>query len=283
MTIYHTFFEFPELIASAPDDEKLQELIHSPDQSPRVFSGTAVKFVRALIKWPSAPQLCNCRFAFADGTFAEVDKKGSVTWPDETPSWFQTPGEFARGDWLNNHGFSELLTPEFLQAFIAKFPDLDVRRKHASILLDLALDNVTTGQPGTAPRARGNKHRISTKPRVSDLNSYEIFSQVFERLKKAVFADAFPTMDILTDQPTARAPAPLKGAVRTWFKAITGELPPNNKRVAAGEAVLFCAPVRERLAKVEAYGLEAYYRELSQAIADAGDQEVSEFSSQPKE
>jgi hypothetical protein len=62
-------------------------------------------------------------------------------------------------------------------------------------------------------------------------------------------------MDNLT-----KAPHNLKQGIRTWFKAIAGDLPPNNKRVEAGNAVLFCAPIREQIQRIEALGLESTTR-----------------------
>lgn len=116
-------------------------------------------------------------------------------------------------------------------------------------------------------------------PKVADLGSFELFSQFFSRLKTAVDADNFPTLQILTDsEDVTKVPNSLKGAVRTWFKAITGELPPNNKRVEAGNAELFCAPVREHIKQVEAYGLENYYQQLSQAIHEAQEAYIADFT-----
>lgn len=76
----------------------------------------------------------------------------------------------------------------------------------------------------------------------------------------------------------AKAPHNLKQGIRTWFKAIAGDLPPNNKRVEAGNTVLFCAPLREQIQRIEARGLEHYYQGLSKAIAEAGDGFISDFT-----
>ena len=98
-------------------------------------------------------------------------------------------------------------------------------------------------------------------------------------MKTAVNANEFPTLQVLTGQKDlAKAPHSLKQGIRTWFKGITGDLPPNNKRVGAGNAVLFCAPVREQIQQIEAIGLEKYYQGLSKAIADAGDGFITDFS-----
>jgi hypothetical protein len=98
-------------------------------------------------------------------------------------------------------------------------------------------------------------------------------------MKTAVNANEFPTLQVLTGQEDlTKAPHSLKQGIRTWFKAITGDLPPNNKRVGAGNAVLFCAPVREQIQQIEAIGLEKYYQGLSKAIADAGDGFITDFS-----
>lgn len=98
-------------------------------------------------------------------------------------------------------------------------------------------------------------------------------------MKRAVYANEFPTLQVLTDSENlAKAPQNLKQGIRTWFKAITGDLPPNNKRVEAGNAVLFCAPIREQIQQIEALGLENYYQGLSKAIADEGDGFIADFT-----
>ncbi|MDU6454478.1 MAG: hypothetical protein E6543_24400, partial [Enterobacter hormaechei] len=132
----------------------------------------------------------------------------------------------------------------------------------------------------TAPAGKmGNKNGKTTKPRVTDLGSFELFTAFFARMKTAVNANEFPTLQVLTGQEDlTKAPHSLKQGIRTWFKAITGDLPPNNKRVGAGNAVLFCAPVREQIQQIEAIGLEKYYQGLSKAIADAGDGFITDFS-----
>lgn len=80
-------------------------------------------------------------------------------------------------------------------------------------------------------------------------------------MKTAVNANEFPTLQVLTGgEDLTKAPHSLKQGIRTRFKAITGDLPPNNKRVGAGNAVLFCAPVREQIQQIEAIGTEKYYR-----------------------
>ncbi|VFS40818.1 Uncharacterised protein [Enterobacter cancerogenus] len=98
-------------------------------------------------------------------------------------------------------------------------------------------------------------------------------------MKRAVYANEFPTLQVLTDSENlTKAPQNLKQGIRTWFKAITGDLPPNNKRVEAGNAVLFCAPIREQIQQIEALGLENYYQGLSKAIADEGDGFIADFT-----
>lgn len=72
--------------------------------------------------------------------------------------------------------------------------------------------------------------------------------------------------------------ATLKNAARTWFKAISSELPPNSKRVGAGNSALFCAPVRQKIQQIESYGIERYYQYLSKTIAEAGEQFITDFN-----
>ena len=126
---------------------------------------------------------------------------------------------------------------------------------------------------------KGNKNGKTTKPKIIDLGSFELFNQFFERLKSAVIADQFPTLQQLTGVDNlTKAPNHLKQGIRTWFKAITGDLPPNNKRVDAGNAALFCAPIREQLQHIESIGLETFYHNLSKAINASGEKYISDFS-----
>lgn len=275
MSNKHTFYEFYDLEPGVKTIDQLLAAIASESITAYVFGGELVRFVKGLLKMKPVIQLKNCRFAFDDGTrFVEIDSKGNVKEfePGNVPGWFQSPGEFARGQWLVNHDFADLMTPEFISAFIERFPDVKKRREHANLLFDLQLSRITTAPTHPTARRTGNIQGKTTKPKVTDLQSFELFSQFYERMQTAVNADQFPTLQILTGhESTTEAPTSLKGAVRTWFKGITGQLPPNNKRVGAGNAELFCAPVREQLQQVEEIGLELYYQGLSKAIADAGE------------
>ncbi len=157
---------------------------------------------------------------------------------------------------------------------------LKERRAHCNLLFGLDLHKVNVVPAPTAPAGKmGNKNGKTTKPRVTDLGSFELFTAFFARMKTAVNANEFPTLQVLTGQKDlAKAPHSLKQGIRTRFKGITGDLPPNNKRVGAGNAVLFCAPVREQIQQIEAIGPEKYYQGLSKAIADAGDGFITDFS-----
>ncbi len=280
--MYHLFLEFHSLKPGVPDVQALMNVIRSEEQTAFVISADVVKFVNdALIVNTTITSFKNCRFAFNEGAeFVEFDGKGKSRRFTETPSWFITPNDFARGQWLINHELSDYGTKEFISAFIAKFPNVKERREHCDLLFDLQLDKSLPPPQQPAPaRKAGNKNRITTKPKILDLGSQEIFNQFFERLEMAVNSNRFPTLQILTGhEDITKAPTPLKGAVRTWFKAITGELPPNNKRVEAGNVDLFCAPIREQLTQVKAAGLEPYYQALSQAIQEAGEQYIADFS-----
>jgi len=275
MSNNHTFYEFSELEPGVKTIDQLLAAIASESVTAYVFGGELVRFVKGLLKMKPVVQLKNCRFAFENGAlFVEVDNKGNVKTfePGQVPAWFQSPGEFARGQWLVNHDFADLMTPAFISTFNERFPDVKKRREHANLLFDLQLGKVPTSTVQTTAKRTGNIQGKTTKPKVTDLQSFELFSQFYDRMKTAVYADQFPTLQILTGHESANeAPTSLKGAVRTWFKGITGQLPPNNKRVGAGNAELFCAPIREQLQQIEQIGLETFYQGLSKAIADAGE------------
>ncbi|WP_110876044.1 hypothetical protein [Franconibacter helveticus] len=253
-------------------------------QTAYAISAEVAKFVQdALIVNETIISFKNCCFAFRNGAeFVTFDNKGkSKRFSDPIPAWFIRPGEFVRSTWLRTHELADLRAPDFVNAFIEMFPDLKERRHHADLLFDLKLEKTKAKAESVSPPTGkpGNKNRITTKPKVADLGSFEIFSHFFERLKTAVNNDTFPTLQVLTGHDDiTRVPNSLKGSVRTWFKAVTGELPPNNKRVGAGNAVLFCAPIREQIRQVESWGLEEYYQKLSQAIAEAGETYIADFT-----
>ncbi|TSJ50803.1 hypothetical protein FND52_19540 [Atlantibacter subterranea] len=280
--MHHLFLEFHSLKPGVPDVQALMNVIRSEEQTAFVISPEVVKFVNdALIVNTTITSFKNCRFAFNEGSeFVEFDAKGKSRRFTETPAWFISPNDFARGQWLNNHQLANFGTKEFINAFIAKFPNVKERREHCNLLFDLQMDSATSGSAQPAPvRKAGNRNRITTKPKIADLGSPEIFTQFYARLGEAVKNNRFPTLQILTGHDDlAKVPNTLKGSVRTWFKAITGELPPNNKRVEAGNAALFCAPIREQLKQIDALGPERYYQALSQAINQAGEQYIADFT-----
>jgi len=278
-----TFYESTDLEASVNSIDEFVSSISSNSVSIHVVNGEVVRFVKDLLKMKPIIQLKNCRFAFNNGTsFVEVDGKGNVKDYEsgEIPEWYESPIEIVRAQWIMNNGFSNLTISEYLSAFIKRFPDLNSRREYADMLFDLQLNKIGILTKFSLHKIRGNTARKTTKSKVTELHSFEIFCQFYERLKTAVYEDKFPTMKILLGHDNLNeVPSPMKGAVRTWFKGITGQLPPNAKRVDAGNVVLFCAPIREKLFYIEEIGLETYYGNLSKAISETGkDTRISDFN-----
>lgn len=276
----HIFYEFTSLKPGVPNVETLMQVINSSAVTSFVIGPEVVDFVKkALIVNTTISSFKNCYFAFDDGAhFIEFDSKGKSKRYDEVPEWFVSPADFARSQWLVNHKLSDVMATEFIDVLMS-YP-LKERRAHCNLLFGLDLHK-TGVVPSSAPAASkiGNKNGKTTKPKIVELGSFELFSQFFERLKTAVAADQFPTLQVLTGIDTlSKAPNNLKQGLRTWFKAITGDLPPNNKRVEAGNAGLFCAPVREQLQHIEAIGLEKYYAGLSRAINEAGEGYIADFT-----
>lgn len=280
--MHHIFLEFTELEPGVKSVEDLKYVIRDEKQTAFVMSAVVARFIKdALIMNHTIISLKNCRFAFEGGAeFVEFDSKGKSKIYTEQPDWFITPGAFARSQWLVNHELHDLATPQFISTFIEMFPDVKKRREHCNILFNLQLDDVNSRSKTLLTTGKtGNKTRNSTKPKIVDLGSYELFSQFFARLKSAVDADIFPTVQVLTGiDDVVKVPATLKNAARTWFKAISSELPPNSKRVGAGNSALFCAPVRQKIQQIESYGIERYYQYLSKTIAEAGEQFITDFN-----
>ncbi|MEN5016450.1 hypothetical protein ABEH87_08870 [Erwinia sp. Eh17-17] len=277
----HVFFEF-DLEPGVKSVADLNYVLRDGDKKTAfVMSAEVAKFVKdALIINDTIISFKNCCFAFEKGAeFVEFDRNGkSVRFSEPVPSWFVKPGVFARSDWLDNHELADLPAPDFIKAFNEKFPDLQERRKHADYLFDLQLRRIKL-PPSEAPRPVGNTSGKSTKPKVTDLESFQLFEQFFARLKSAVMANEFPTLNVLTaSEDVSKVPGSYRQAIRTAMKAVTHELPVNNKRLAAGNPALFCAPVREKIAEIESIGLEPYYQELSKAIARADGSYIADFS-----
>ncbi|MEB6380473.1 hypothetical protein MXM41_16260 [Leclercia adecarboxylata] len=276
----HIFYEFTSLKPGVPDVETLMQVINSSAETSFVIGPEVVDFVKkALIVNTTIISFKNCRFAFDNGThFIEFDGKGKSKRYNEVPAWFVSPADFSRSRWLINHKLSDVMATKFIDVLMS-YP-LKERRAHCNLLFGLDLQKAGI-VPSSVPSASkiGNKNGKTTKPKIIELGSFELFSQFFARLKSAVAEDRFPTLQVLTGiENLSKAPNSLKQGIRTWFKAITGDLPPNNKRVEAGNAGLFCAPVREQLQQIEAIGLENYYAGLARAINDAGEQYIADFS-----
>jgi len=277
----HIFFEF-DLEPGVKSVADLNYVLRDSDKKTAfVMSAEVAKFVKdALIINDTIISFKNCCFAFEKGAeFVEFDRKGqSVRFSEPVPAWFIKPALFARSDWLDNHALADLPAPEFIKAFNEKFPDLQERRKHADYLFDLQLHKITSPHQ-EATRTVGNTSGKSTKPKVTDLGSFQLFQQFFDRLKSAVMADEFPTLNVLTaSENVNNVPGSYRQALRTAMKAVTNELPVNNKRQAAGNPALFCAPIRDKIAEIEAIGLEPYYLALSKAIAQAEGSYIADFS-----
>ncbi|MCL6360284.1 hypothetical protein [Pectobacterium polaris] len=283
----HVFLEFANIDPGVKTLEDLHYVLRKDDDTAFSISPEVAQWFKQTLqafKGQKLTLLKNCRIAFADGAeFVEIDNKGNVQ-PVATvaPAWYPDRGEFLREKWLINKEMHDQNIVEFLRNFLEMYPNVKDRRVHGNLLFDLQLDKIDTEKSAehTKPPAGkiGNKNRLSTQPKVNDLKSFDMFSQFYSNLAKAVIANQFPTMQVLTGQDNlTKASTPLKGAVRTWFKAITGELPPNNKKVEAGHAEVFCAPIQTSLQQITDYGLEKYYAELSQAIQQAGDLTLDKF------
>ena len=277
----HRFFEFSVDATVKTVHDLTFELKQNPEQrNAFAISAEVAKFMRdLLVVTDSLPSFKNCKFAFANGEFLEIDAKGRAkTFFEPVPDWVISPGEFMRSEWLYTHELADLLSPEFVKTFMEMFEDVETRRHHANLLFDLRLtepDAAARQQPASKP---GNKHGKTTAPRVADLQSFELFRQFCRRLKTAADANRFPSLQILAESENVSAlPSPLKQAYRTWFKAVTGMQIPNNKKVEAGRADLFCAPVRERLKQIEAIGLEPWYHALSEAIRQHEGMTIARF------
>jgi hypothetical protein len=226
----HIFYEFSSLKPGVPTVETLMEVINSSELTSFVIGAEVVDFVKkALIVNTTIGSFKNCKFAFDDGAhFIEFDGKGKSKRYDEVPDWFVTPAEFARSQWLINHDLADVKATQFIDVLMS-YP-LKERRAHCNLLFGLDLHKVNA-VPAATPEASklGNKNGKTTKPRVTDLGSFELFCQFFERMKTAVFADEFPTLQVLTGiENLSKAPHSLKQGIRTWFKAIAGDLPPTN-------------------------------------------------------
>lgn len=286
----HIFLEISGIDPGLKSPADLSHVLRDAKDTTYSITPELVNWIKGAIAFRDGqpmPDFKNCCFAFSDGAeFIEFDGKGKIKSPAaRTPDWYPDPGEFMRETWLKNKEMHDQTIVQFIKEFLERFTDVNERRIHCDLLFDLQLNKistrasvVTTPQPASKI---GNKNRLSTQPKVHDLNSFEMFSQFYSNLSDAVQANKFPTMQILIGRDDiSKAPTPLKGATRTWFKAVTGELPPNNKKVAAGHADVFCAPIQTALMQITEYGLEKFYAELSQAIQQAGDLTLDKFEFQ---
>jgi len=222
----HIFYEFTSLKPGVPDVETLMQVINSSAITSFVIGPEVVDFVKkALIVNTTIVSFKNCKFAFDNGThFIEFDGKGKSKRYDEVPEWFVSPADFSRTQWLINHKLSDVMATTFIDVLMS-YP-LKERRAHCNLLFGLDLHK-TGVVPSSTPAASkiGNKNGKTTKPKIIELGSFELFSQFFARLKSAVAEDRFPTLQVLTGiDNLAKAPNNLKQGIRTWFKAITGDL-----------------------------------------------------------
>jgi len=217
----HIFYEFPSLKPGVPDVETLMEVIKSSELTSFVIGAEVVDFVKkALIVNTTIGSFKNCYFAFDNGThFLEFDGKGKSKRFNDVPSWFVSPAEFSRTQWLINHDLADVKATQFIDVLMS-YP-LKARRAHCNLLFGLELEKANAVSAAASKAGKiGNKNGKTTKPRVTDLGSFELFSQFFARMKTAVLADEFPTLQVLTGMDNmAKAPHNLKQGIRTWFKA----------------------------------------------------------------
>lgn len=269
------FFEFTELkeFALVTSVAQLFEIAAAPGKARFSITSEVGDYVRLSSNASSIPDLKECKFQLlqpeGDGCeYISFDKKGKPSILSEKPDWAMDESVYAREQWVVNLGFDSALLERLMT-----YP-LDQRRKIADLLLSLELDKKPVHR--MARYNTGNKNGKSTKPKVLDLGSYELFRQVYDRLSSAVNSDQFPTLQILTGyEDLPKAPTNLKQACRTYFKAITSQLPPNNKVTEKGGADLYCAPLKTVIEEVERVGVENYYNQLAAAIDKAASEETT--------
>ncbi|MCE9889054.1 hypothetical protein LZ634_10120 [Kluyvera intermedia] len=295
----HFFFEHSQLDPGVKDVNDLNHVLRKPDENNAfVISSQVATFVtNAMIFDGPKLAFADCCFALNGAAeFVEFDADGNaIRYSEPVPDWYQTPAEFVSGEWLKTHGLDDTTAAEFIKEIKEGFPDLEQRRQHVGLMFDLQLETLNPVYADRNPVTKpGNTNRISTAPKVSDIGSFEIFAQMVARLREVVTdSTRLPTMlDLCGTDDITRTDVRLKASVRTWFKGITGELPPNNTRQAAIDKLieagspekaaqkvqLFCAPIRDRLQEIDSFGLETWYKALSEAITEAGDRNVSDFS-----
>lgn len=274
------FFEFPDLkeFALVTTVDELFEKAGSPGKARFTIKSDVGDYVRLSAKAPKMESLKGCKFQLISPEgqgyeYITFDSKGKPEITTDAPEWSVNENDYAREQWVANKGYDVRSGVELLAELMTY--SLTERRKLADILLSLELDK----QPVSRSYARGttgNRNGKSTKPKVMDLGSYELFKAVYDRLSDAVNSDQFPTLQVLTGlDELGKAPTNLKQACRTYFKAITSELPPNNKVVEKGHPEIMCSKIRAILEEVERVGVENYYKQLAEAIAEAAEKETT--------
>lgn len=267
------FFEFKGLEnhALVTTTEELKEKASLPGEQRFSIKAEVADFVRLVALGNlKAPDLKGCKFQLSRGQYIWFDSKGQPTITNIPPDWAMDESEYTREQWLVNKEYNTKTGVQLVDELMSL--SLKDRRSLCDILFSLELDKVVNRGTGVT----GNRHGKSTKPKVMDLGSFEYFMKFYDRLKATVNADQFPTLNALTGlDDVAKAPTNLKQACRTYFKAITSELPPNNKVVERGNPEIMTAKIRAILEEVERVGLENYYKQLAQAIQEAQDADTT--------
>lgn len=273
------FFEFKGLKPLVKTVEELFEKTALPGTQRFTISAVVADFVQLAALAPTFPALKGCKFQLLSGQFIWFDTKGKPTITNQKElagDWAMEESAYSREQWIINKGYETKSGVE-LVAELMELPQRE-RRELADILLDLGIHKMrNTAPPYTTT---GNRYGKSTKPKVMDLGSYEYFKMFYDRLSDAARSDVFPTLQVLTGhEDLTKAPTNLKQACRTFFKAITSELPPNNKVVEKGHPEILCARYRAILEEIERVGIESYYKQLAQAIAEAqeADTTIADF------
>lgn len=266
------FFEFKGLKPLVKTVADLFEKTALPGKQRFTISADVADFVRLTALAPTTPALKGCKFQLLNGVFIEFDGKGKATESRDVPDWAMEESTYSREQYIVNKGY-DVKTGVELIAELMEMTQRE-RREYADILLDLGIHKMrNTAAPYTTT---GNRNGKSTKPKVMDLGSFEYFKHFYDRLSEAANNDVFPTLQILTGhEDLTKAPTNLKQACRTYFKAITSELPPNNKVVEKGHPEIMCARYRAILEEIERVGVEAYYKQLAEAIGQAQDAETT--------
>lgn len=258
------FFQAPN--ADITTNEALREAINSEENTCKIISSNVADFIKSILDFGAAPQLSDCVFGFEDSKYYQVDKKGAVTFLDDTAELSAQRETTLANVTLKKYGVDEL---SFIDG-VLKLKSLNVDELHQAIV---DIFDINPGITAVIERVAKTEKQKGKVQKVA-MMSLEDFKEVVDVIESAIAEREVPSLAYLKSHVAVEKyqSSEYKFAYRTFYRGLL-KLPLPSK---ASQDVNFQA-MQHRLDASMKDGVEAAYKKIADAVKANPDQAIKDF------